>query len=221
MNAIQRIEAALMSALATHKTAHLALPGGRSAIVLMEQLTQSALPWSSIVVSLVDERAVDAEDPASNAKLVRENLLRSKAQVARFVPLFDGISAESSVERLNKEIPSLDVVVLGMGEDGHFASLFPSKHPVAGLADDRLGFVATEVIGSPALPRISMTRAQILSASLVLLLVSSEEKRQKVQAALQGEDPMNPVSYLFSSSRPIHVVWPDGEIMTTTSGVPQ
>lgn len=218
MSALMRVANALEEAIEARGEARLALPGGRSAVSLMQALSETAIDWSSVVVSLVDERAVDASDAASNAKLVCETLLQNQASVASFVPLFDGISAESSVASLNASVEPLDVAILGMGEDGHFASLFPAAHPVPGLADDRLGYVATEAVGSPKLPRISMTCTHILTAPTVLLLVSSEEKRQKVRLALEGQDPLNPVSYLLSAPHPIHIVWPNGTVATALQG---
>ncbi|MDC0379926.1 6-phosphogluconolactonase, partial [Litorivicinus sp.] len=86
------------------------------------------------------------------------------------------------------------------------------------LGDDVDGFVATDAIGSPSVPRISMTLTRILSASLVVLLVSSEAKKEKVLAGLQGPDPMNPVSYLLAANHPIVIEWPDGSTETIQGG---
>lgn len=221
MSALMRVANALEEAIEARGKARLALPGGRSAVSLMQALSETAIDWSSVAVSLVDERAVSMSDAASNAKLVCETLLQNQAAAASFIPLFDGISAESSAKSLNDSLEPLDVAILGMGEDGHFASLFPGAQPVLGLADGRLGYVATEAVGSPKLPRISMTCAHILTASTVLLLVSSEEKRQKVRLALEGIDPFNPISYLLTKSHLIHIVWPDGTMATALQGALQ
>lgn len=105
-----------------------------------------------------------------------------------------------------------------MGEDGHFASLFPASSPVPGLKGDHLGYVATPPIGLPKVSRITMTRAQILSASMVLLLVSTEEKMRKVHLGLKREDPMNPISYLLHTSHPIHIVLPNEMVVLVSQG---
>jgi 6-phosphogluconolactonase len=169
----------------------------------------------------VDERAVDLSHEASNAKLVQNSLLVNKAETAIFEPLFNGDAAESSAAAMNQALKPIDVVVLGMGDDGHFASLFPANHPVAGLADDLNGFVATDSVGFPHIPRISMTLNYILSASLVVLLVSSETKRDKVKQGLASVDPLNPISYLLNSLHLITIEWPDGEVATVQNGVLQ
>ena len=210
---------ALTHALASKGSARIAFPGGRSAVALMDQLSQTELDWSSVNVTLVDERAVDESSDASNARLVKEKLLIQHAKSAKFEPLFIGDDATEAVSVLNQREATLDVVVLGMGEDGHFASLFPSDTPVTGLADTLDGFVATEAVGSPTVPRISMTLTRILSAELVVLLVSSEEKKDKVMNGLIAMNPMNPVSYLLASDHPVVVAWPDGEIVTIQRGV--
>lgn len=213
------ITRALTETIARQGTARIAFPGGRSAVGLMSELSNASINWSSVYVTLVDERAVDESSDASNAALVKSTLCVKHASEATFESLFVSENAEQSADYLNRYQCSLDIAVLGMGEDGHFASLFPSEIAVPGLDDGRTGFVATGAIGSPSVPRISMTLNQIVSAGLIVLLVSSVAKKDKVMDGLESVSPMNPVSYLFASSHPILVVWPDGEIVTVRDGV--
>ena len=158
-------------------------PGGRSAVELMSELSHASIDWSLVCVTLVDERAVDESSDASNASLVKTTLCQNRAETATFEPLFVGDNAEQSAEYLNQQNCPLDIAVLGMGDDGHFASLFPSETAVPGLADGQRGFVATSAIGCPSVPRISMTLNQIMSARLVVLLVSSDAKKDKIGRA--------------------------------------
>lgn len=219
MRIAQVITQALSDTLAHNGHGRIAFPGGRSAVELMSELSHASIDWSLVCVTLVDERAVDESSDASNASLVKTTLCQNRAETATFEPLFVGDNAEQSAEYLNQQNCPLDIAVLGMGDDGHFASLFPSETAVPGLADGQRGFVATSAIGSPSVPRISMTLNQIMSARLVVLLVSSVAKKDKVTDGLAAVNPMNPVSYLLASDHPILVVWPDGEVVRVQNGV--
>ena len=212
------ITQALSDVIAQKGHVSIAFPGGRSAVELMSELSHAPIDWSSVSVTLVDERAVDESSDASNAALVKSTLCQNRAETAIFEPMFIADDAERSASQLNQQESPLDIAVLGMGDDGHFASLFPSEIAVQGLADGQLGFVATSAIGSPSVPRISRTLSQILSAQLVVLLVSSDAKKDKVLDGLKSVDSMNPVSYLLASDHPILVVWPDGDMVTLRNG---
>ena len=212
---------ALKKGIQDNGSVRIAFPGGQSAVSLMDELSHSELNWSAVHVTLVDERAVDHSHEASNARLVQSTLCVNHADSALFEPLFVGKDAETSAQRLNQiELP-IDIVVLGVGEDGHFASLFPNKTAVEGLTDSTDGFVATRPVGSPSVPRISMTLQRVLSAALIVLLVSSDEKKAKVMAGLKAVDPMNPVSYLLASDHLLSVVWPDQSLTTLRKRVVQ
>jgi 6-phosphogluconolactonase len=218
MRIAQVITQALSDTIAQKGHGRIAFPGGRSAVELMSELSHASIDWCSVCVTLVDERAVDESSDASNAALVKTTLCQNRAETATFEPMFVADDAEQSADHLNQQDSPLDIAVIGMGDDGHFASLFPNEIAVPGLADGRLGFVATSAIGSPSVPRISMTLSQILSAQLVVLLVSSDAKKDKVIGGLGSVDSMNPVSYLLASDHPILVVWPDGEMVTLHNG---
>jgi 6-phosphogluconolactonase len=212
------ITQALSDVIAQKGHVRIAFPGGRSAVELMSELSHAPIDWSSVSVTLVDERAVDESSDASNAALVKSTLCQNSAETATFEPMFIGDDADQAADQLNQQDSPLDIAVLGMGDDGHFASLFPSETAVPGLADGQRGFVATSAVGSPSVPRISMTLGQILSAQLVILLVSSDAKKDKVMQGLDAVDSINPVSYLLASDHPILVVWPDGDWVTIQNG---
>ena len=218
MSLTQAITRMLSETIARKGVARIAFPGGRSAIDLMSELSRASIDWSSVRVTLVDERAVDETSDASNARLVKSTLCVNRASDATFEPMLIGDDAASSADQLNQRECPLDIAILGMGDDGHFASLFPSEIAVPGLDDGQAGFVATSAIGSPAMPRISMTLKHILSAQLVVLLVSSEAKEAKVMAGLRSIDAMNPISYLLASDDPIIVEWPDRTLTTIQRG---
>ena len=132
--------AALRHGLAARGAASLAVAGGRTPVPLFRALRDAQLDWARVAVTLTDERWVPEEDAASNARLLRAELLQGRAGAARFFPLYDSSAtageAVDSVWQSLQEMPwPLDAVVLGMGEDGHFASLFPDN-PQLGRALD-------------------------------------------------------------------------------------
>ena len=221
MTVVETVVTTLERLIADHGRARIAFPGGRSAVGLMQELATKPLEWSSIYVTLVDERAVPETNHASNARLVKQTLCTDQASHARFEPLLVESDAMHSARTLNHRECSIDIAILGMGEDGHFASLFPRQSVVPGLGDDLDGFVATDAVGSPSVSRISMTLTRILSASLVVLLVSSEAKKERVLSGRRGPDPMNPVSYLLAANHPVVIEWPDGFTETIQGGVTQ
>ena len=113
-------------------SACLAVSGGRSPIALFAALRVLPLRWADVSITLVDERAVPPEHADSNARLVREHLLQDGAAAARFFPLVlsahvhgDSVDVDACVATANDPFQQPDVVILGMGDDGHTASLFP------------------------------------------------------------------------------------------------
>ncbi len=127
-----RIATVLSEAIATRGTASLALSGGRSPKPVLEALARTPLDWSKVVVTLVDERWVAPDAPDSNERLLRDTLLTGPAAAAHFVPMkndaADAYAGRPAVEAAFAAIPwPLDIVLLGMGEDGHTASLIEHR----------------------------------------------------------------------------------------------
>ena len=120
----------LRQGIAERNVASLAVSGGRSPIAFFDQLSRQILPWEKVSITLVDERWVPTSSEESNEHLVRQHLLRNAAASAQFVPLKTAATSPqlALAERetaINKMPWPLDAIVLGMGEDGHTASLFP------------------------------------------------------------------------------------------------
>lgn len=184
-----RIATLLGEAIATRGTASLALSGGRSPKPVLEALARTPLDWSKVVVTLVDERWVAPDAPDSNERLLRETLLTGPAAAAQFVPMKndapDAYAGQPAVEAAFAAIPwPLDIVLLGMGEDGHTASLFPAATE---LASGLTSTARTIAITPPAAPhqRMSLTASAILAARHVFLQISGDAKKNVYAQALE------------------------------------
>jgi 6-phosphogluconolactonase len=183
--------------------ASLVATGGRSPGPVYDRLSRADLDWAHVAVTLSDERQVDADSPDANARLLRERLFRDRAAAAQFLPLTD--YAEPALTKL---MP-FDAVILGLGEDGHIASLIPGS-PVLAVGMDPDGAALTAEsppgFGSPPTPRITLTLAALLRSRAIFLLIAGEAKRQVIARAEAGEDL--PVRAILAQDRvPVRVFW--------------
>lgn len=191
----EQVAAQLQTALHARGRATLAVPGGTTPAPFLRALAQHALDWTKVVITLTDERQVPADHERSNARLLRENFLQQGAAAARFLPLFSGESDEAAVQRtamqLREQCLPLDVCVLGMGTDGHFASLFPGADQLAAglnLANPA-ALLAITAADIPE-PRLSLSLAAIITAPAVHLLITGEQKQQVLQQATADQQPV-------------------------------
>jgi 6-phosphogluconolactonase len=180
----------LAAAVAARGEASLVVSGGSTPLPFFAALSQRPLHWEKILVTLADERWVDPSDPASNERLVRENLLQGPAAAARFVglktpedtPEAGRDACETALEALPRPF---DAVVLGMGGDGHTASLFPTAPELAAGLDPDSGRTCLAVHPGGGLPpRMSLTLPAILDSRHLYLHITGEEKLSVYQRAL-------------------------------------
>jgi 6-phosphogluconolactonase len=211
----EQVAMALQLGLSLRDQASIAVPGGRTPVPLFHALREAALDWSRVLVTLTDERCVPTEDAASNAALVREHLFAGRAMAARFVSLYDGAAdgdaaATRAWERLRIVPRPFDAVVLGMGEDGHFASLFP-RNAALGTALDPATSPACVAMRAPVVPheRISMNLAALLQARRAFLFATGTGKREVLLAASRRDGGAQwPVAALLAQRRPmVEVFW--------------
>ena len=113
----------LTDAIQQQGTATLVVSGGRSPVAFFHSLIKQPVDWSRVVVSLADERWVPVEHADSNAGLLKKHLLQGPAAKARFVGLYNVAAnleeAAQQADRQLAELPPIDVLILGMGDDGH------------------------------------------------------------------------------------------------------
>jgi|SRR6185312_4540773 len=177
--------------------------GGRSPGPVYDRLSRVEIDWAHVAVTLSDERHVDAQSANSNARLLRERLFVGPAAAAQFLPLTD--YAEPAL----KQLMPFDAVMLGMGEDGHVASLIPGS-PVLVQAMDPAGAALTaespQGFGSPPLARITLTLSALLQSRAIFLLIAGEAKRQVIAQAQAGADL--PVRAILNQGRvPVRIFW--------------
>ncbi len=190
--AAQRIATAIDLALEERDRCQIALSGGTTPAAAYRLLGQERLPWDRVDVLLGDERWVPASDPASNARLLAETLLaQGPAREARFHPVpTDLESPAASAEAFEQLVrclcpgdpPVFDLLLLGLGDDGHTASLFPGS--AAAAVRDR----AVAVGSGKGLERITLTAPVLCAARQVILLVSGAGKRQALGRLLDPEE---------------------------------
>lgn len=209
------IAAALRRGLERTPRPRLLLSGGSTPGAVYAALARAPLDWTRIDVGLVDERWLQPDDPDSNAYLVRRQLLQGHAASARFETMTRaGRSLDEAVATANLHAQqAAEVVVLGMGEDGHTASLFPGMPGLAQALHSTQAYVAVDARGCPgagAWPRrISLTPAGLAGARFRLLLIRGEAKRALFERALAGDDAQAlPVRIAFAATdAPLHVQW--------------
>jgi 6-phosphogluconolactonase len=201
--AADAIEAALQGALAARGRASLVGTGGRSPGPVYDRLARAELDWAHVAVTLSDERHVDTDSPNSNARLLRERLFQGPAARAQYLPLTD------YAEGVLRKVLPFDAVMLGMGEDGHIASLIPGS-PVLDHAMDPDGAALTaespQGFGSPPVARITLTLSALLQSRAIFLLIAGEAKRQVIARAEAGADL--PVRAILRQARaPVRIFW--------------
>jgi len=212
-----RIVSRLSDGVRRHDAASFVASGGTTPGILFDALSAREAPWDRISVTTTDERWVSPEDNRSNEKLIRTRLLRGRASAASFVPLMTQqatpVEAEAEVDRAIVEMPRpFDVTLLGMGNDGHVASLFPGAKELATALDLRSPALVRAITPPDVVragPRMSLTLRAILASRSIVILVRGEEKLKTFRTAMSGTDAYEmPVrAVLHQSTAHVEVYW--------------
>lgn len=210
-----RISDLLRDGIHRRGQASLAVSGGSTPIPLFAKLAEMDLEWNKVTVSLVDERWVEPEARDSNENLVRTWLLRSKAATARFIPMKTPASTATQGEEacaiLQRAIPlPHDCLILGMGNDGHTASLFPGAKNLDAAVDLHSGMICM-AMQPPAASheRMTLTLPAILASRQLFLHLQGEEKKKTLALARkEGDAREMPIRYILrQKTMPLAVYW--------------
>lgn len=183
------------------------LSGGGTALLFLGALREASVDWRSIALFWVDERAVGPDDPQSNFGAARRLLLDplgASGPMAWRMPADEPdlrAAAASYDDTLARELGAgggLDLVILGIGEDGHLASLFPGHRA---LLDDRMRVVAVEDSPKPPPRRLSMTLPFLGRSRDVWIVALGQRKKPVLQGAITGDRPTTPLSLLLRQAK--------------------
>lgn len=185
-----RVAALLQDAVRSRGAASLAVPGGTTPGEFLTALGEQPVDWSHVTVLLTDERWVAPDHPRSNTALV-DRTLGARGRPYDWYPLWrDGVALHDAVATLEADASAmpwpLDVAVLGMGDDGHVASLFPGDE--TGYASASSRFVA--VLGPGAEPRVSLSAAVLAQARETCVLLRGATKLGVFERAQDGDLPI-------------------------------
>ncbi|HEX4823012.1 MAG TPA: 6-phosphogluconolactonase [Candidatus Polarisedimenticolaceae bacterium] len=196
----ERVERGARRAVADRGSFTLALSGGSAATVLLPRLVRAAVDWRRVDVFWIDERAVPQDDPESNAgaamtAFIRRVPLRTERVHVMPAASPDLAAAAEEYERTMRRVlggtPAFDLVFLGMGPDGHVASLFPG-HPL--LEESRRWVAAVTDSPKPPPARLTVTMPVLQSARETVLFVTGTEKGTKLAGALRHPENGLPVA---------------------------
>ena len=213
--AAELLSSLLRGALANNlKTqASLVVSGGSTPGPCFDQLSTEALDWSRVTILPSDERWISGDHPDSNERLIRDRLLKGRASRAGILPFHrDGIEAGQAPASIEQDLQGLaqpfSVSLLGMGEDGHFASLFPDFPGLPEALDPhgKARCITVQTAGSPYL-RISLTLSALLNSEAIVLLIFGEKKRAVFEAAVKGGSGYPVESLLKHANTPLTVIW--------------
>jgi len=201
---------ALRSDLTDRERALLVVSGGSTPVPFFQALAAVDLPWARVDVTLADERWVPEDAADSNARLVREHLLTGPAAAANFVPLTtDAGAPEQGVAAVTRRLEALpwpaSLVVLGMGGDGHTASLFPDSRELELALSTAEAAVAVRTPSQPQ-PRLTLSADRLHQARRHALHITGDDKRSVLARALAGDDIRELPIRAFLSC-PLAVYW--------------
>lgn len=211
--AAELIAGQLRRALERSDETSLVVSGGTTPQECFLNLSRKALDWSRVSIVPSDERWVEPHNTSSNEHLVRTRLMLGPATAARLLSFYLGeLEAREAPEVISGLLQRLPrpfaCTLLGMGEDGHFASLFPDFEGLDEALDpgNSSQCLLVKTSASPYL-RISLTLSALLDSDAIVLLFFGDAKRRVFEAAAAGESIYPVAALLAQDTVPVTVIW--------------
>ena len=210
-----QITALLNAGIKSNGKASLAVSGGSTPVSLFEQLSGMDIPWRDVVITLVDERWVEPTEDDSNERLVHKHLLQNRAAAATFIGMKNAAPTAGAGEleceqRLRKAPLPFDVLILGMGGDGHTASLFPGADKLAAATemDSGRSCMGLAPLTAPH-ERMSLTLPAILNSRQIFLHIVGEDKKDVLEnAKSDGPAAELPIRFILrQQTTPLSIYW--------------
>ncbi len=200
------VAADLRGAIARRGAARLAVSGGTTPRAFLVELSKQTLDWAHVTVVPVDDRWVAPDHPRSNERLLRETLLQGAAAQAQLLPLRRPTPTPEAallpvLTQVAHEALPLDVVVLGMGEDGHVASLFPDleRRDIGLQPSGRAPVLAIRSAAAPE-PRMTLTLSAIFTAPSLYLHIEGAKKREVLDGAARDPRSALPIRSVLAGA---------------------
>ncbi|MGL5742937.1 MAG: 6-phosphogluconolactonase [Legionella sp.] len=195
-----RLKQILCNAIAQRCHAYLVVSGGKTPVDLFKVLAKTELPWDKVTITLADERCVPIGDANRNERLVRNHLLQHQAAQAHFLSVYQEDQPIEDIESRIAALPTFDAVVLGMGEDGHTASLFPcSDELTMGLDNEAAAVLLVSPKTAPC-QRVSLTKRRLLNSRVIFFHLLGQKKLAVLHQAMAEHNPMvMPVSAFLNN----------------------
>lgn len=200
------IAALLKAGIERNGRAGLAVSGGSTPVELFKSLSNIDISWQHVDITLVDERWVTPDDPDSNENLVRTHLLQNRAAAATFTGMWNSAKTASEgearcTEQLQNTHHPIDVLILGLGGDGHTASLFPGAARLSQATNMHSGKICMAIAPLTAPhERMTLTLPAILEAKQIFLHITGQKKKDVLEQAL-GDGPAEDMPIRFILQR--------------------
>jgi 6-phosphogluconolactonase len=203
------------SALDARDAALIAVPGGNTPVPVFEQLTERSLSWRKVTVIPTDDRLVAVDNDLSNARLLARAFMPSGARVVPIATVNDDYrAAGNAADARLQDLPwPPDLAWLGMGKDGHTASIFAGPDLQDALdapkARRAVGVMPDPLPPEAPVARVTLTRAAILSARTIIITITGQEKRDLLEQAIEdGQSSKLPIGrVLAEAEQPIDIHW--------------